>query len=635
MVEPECDQRHGNEGIDSSDRLSCHLAARRKRTVFSVRSVWTQPDEYKKLDTGPSHVQVLAGMKTSCLHFSAFGLVLAAALLAAGCAQVPARSAQAASQQPLARIDLPAGSANGKASALLIAAEFALQDNDTAKATTDYAEAAQISSDPAIAKRAVQLALMTRNADAAQRLLGRWQALGASPHDLELARGQLAMLQGDRADAEHQFDLLLASGNAEDWKTFAAALLTARDSALAGRVLEDVAKPDRLPADEGVWVVLSQLGEHLGRHAFARQLADAAVKRFDGADSIRWAASLELENGDRAGAQALYAKGVAAHPRNPDLRLGYASLLGEAGKYDQALQVLARGPQTSATWSARVGIAARARNAGALRRLYAELQRAPARQRDDNAFLLGQLAELLHHDDQALTWYGRVDPDGQHGFEAQVRSAVLLDKAGKSAQAHALATQLQQDYADDPDSLRTAYELDAQMYSQDGQHAKAIAAYDRGLQALPGDPVLIYDRGIEEANAGNTDAALADFRKVLAQNPDNVDAMNALGFTLADADRDLPEAAKLLRKALAAKPDTAAIMDSWGWLQYRLGNLDEAEAYLRRAWGRQQDPDIGVHLGEVLWKLGQHQHAQEVFAKVRKLDPHNQALLKAERKLNP
>lgn len=601
-----------------------------------MRSVRTQPDKYKKLDPGSTHVPVPAGTKTSCLHFSVFGSILVAAMLAAGCAQVPAHGGSGvAAEQPLARIDLPAGSADGKASALLIAAEFSLQNSDVAKAAADYAEAARMSGDPAIAKRAVQFALMTQNADGAQALLDRWQALGASAHGLALARGQLGLLRGDRAGAEQQFGLLLAQRKVEDWKTFAAALLTARDTALAGRVLEELAKPDRLPSDESVWVALSQLGEHLGRHAFARKLADAAVQRFDGADSIRWAASLRVATGDREGAVALYAKGVAAHPRDPELRLGYATLLGDAGRYPEALQVLARGPQTPATWAARVAIAARAGDDTALRKLYEELQHAPESQRLDSAFLLGQLAELLHHDSEALDWYGQVDPDSRHGFDAQVRSAVLLDKAGQPVQAHALASQLQQDYSDDPDSLRTAYELDAQLYSQHGEHAKAIAAYNRGLQALPDDPVLIYDRGIAQANAGNTDAALADFRKVLAQNPDNVDAMNALGFTLADADRDLPEATRLLSKALAAKPDAAAIMDSWGWLQYRLGNLDQAETYLKRAWGRQQDPDIGVHLGEVLWRLGQHDHAREVFGKVRKLDPHNPALLRAERTLHP
>jgi len=601
-----------------------------------VRSVRTQPDKFKKPEPGSSYIHVPAGMKSSRFHFSAFAAALALLVLLGGCAQVPVHGRSGtAPEQPLARLDLPVGSAAGKASALVIAAEFALQNNHVDKAAADYAEAARISNDPAVAKRAMQLALATHDAAGAQKLLDRWQALGADPHDLAAVRAQLAMLRGDRAEAEHQYGLLLASGKLDDWKTFAATLLTARDTALAGRVLEDLATPERLPANDSIWVALSQLGEHLGRHAFARKLADAAVQRFDAPDSIRWAASLRVAAVDRAGARALYAKGVAAHPRNVELRLGYAALLAEGGKYAEALEILQRGPQTDATWTARVAYAARAKDDAALRALYADLQRAPESQRADNAFLLGQLAELLKHDPQALTWYGEVDPDSPHAFDAQVRSAVLLDKSGRSEQAHALAARLQQDYSDDPDNLRTAYELDAQMYSQHGQHAEAIATYDRALEAMPGDPALVYDRGIEQANAGNTDAALSDFRKVLAQNPDNVEAMNALGFTLADADRDLPEATRLLRKALAAKPDAAAIMDSWGWLQYRLGHLDQAETYLKRAWGQQQDPDIGVHLGEVLWKLGQHQHAREVFGEVRKLDPRNPALLQAERRLKP
>jgi len=122
---------------------------------------------------------------------------------------------------------------------------------------------------------------------------------------------------------------------------------------------------------------------------------------------------------------------------------------------------------------------------------------------------------------------------------------------------------------------------------------------------------------------------------VLAQNPDNVEAMNALGFTLADADRDLPEATRLLRKALTAKPDAAAIIDSWGWLQYRLGHLDEAEKALRRAWDKSKDADIGVHLGEVLWKRGDAAGAKAVFAKVRKLDPDNKALRTTMQRLKP
>lgn len=585
--------------------------------------------------TLPENCNTLRGLRT---HFSVIAAIAVLLALLAGCAQVPVQPAHArrgVQAQPLARMDLPVEGGAGKASALLIAAEFSLQHGDLEGAVDDYANAAQLSRDPAVARRAVQLALANRDVATAEALLPRWQTLGADPDALAGARGQAAMLEGDRAAAEREFGQLLAAGTIEDWKTFAAALLTARDTALAGRVLEDLATPKRLPDDAAIWVAVSQLGEHLGRHDYARTLADEAAARFGTVISVRWAASLKLAVGDREGARALYARGVAAHPHDVSLRMGYASVLGNAGDYAAAGRVLAGGPQTPATWAARVAWAARANDKAALRSLYAQLRQVPPAERAGNAFLLGQLAETLDHDPEALQWYREVEPDDRDSFEAQIRIGVLLDKAGQQVEAHAVATRLQQDYADDADSLRTAYELDAQLYAQHGQHAQAIAAYNRGLEALPDDPALTYDRGIVRANAGDIDAALADFRSVLKADPGNIDAMNALGYTLADADRDLAEAKRLLGKALAAKPDAVAIMDSWGWLQYRLGNLDEAKDYLKRAWARQQDPDIGVHLGEVLWQLGQHGDAREVFAKVRKLDPGNAALASTEQRLRP
>jgi tetratricopeptide (TPR) repeat protein len=559
-----------------------------------------------------------------------------AMLALSSCASLSTRlPAGRATTQPLAEMHVRPEPGASNATALVIAGEFALQNNDAGEAEADYVEAAHRSDDPAVTRRALDLAFAQHDAKPVPGLIDRWQTLGATPRELAGARGRLAMLQGNRGRAEAEFDILLNGADADDWRAFGGALLSARDTALAGAILERMAKPSRLPAEEKLWVSLSQLGEHLGRHGFARTLADGAVRRFGGVDSLRWDASLKLEAGDRAGAEALYARGVRMHPRNTTLRLGYAALLGKQGKFRTALRVLGEGPQNDDTWSARVAFAARAKDKQAMARLYRELQRAQSGQGGGNAFLLGQLAELTGHDGQALHWYGQVDPDDDHAFDARLRSAILLDKAGRHARAHEIVQRLQQDYADDPESLRAAYELDAQLYARQGDHAHAIAVYDRGLDTLPDDPTLTYDRGIEEADAGDIDAALADFKRVLTANPGNVDAMNALGFTLADASRHLDEAARLLRKALAAKPGEAAIMDSWGWLQYRLGHLGQAENYLRRAWGKLEDPDIGAHLGEVLWKLGKHRQARHVFARVRTLDPHNATLQSALKRLRP
>ena len=117
--------------------------------------------------------------------------------------------------------------------------------------------------------------------------------------------------------------------------------------------------------------------------------------------------------------------------------------------------------------------------------------------------------------------------------------------------------------------------------------------------------------------------------------PGDVDASNALGFTLADANRDLPEAERLIHAARVAKPDDPAIADSWGWLQYRMGHLDQAAKILRGAWVARKDADVGVHLGEVLWKQGRRKDAQQVFDEVRKLDPHSSSLQDTLRRLRP
>jgi uncharacterized protein HemY len=108
-----------------------------------------------------------------------------------------------------------------------------------------------------------------------------------------------------------------------------------------------------------------------------------------------------------------------------------------------------------------------------------------------------------------------------------------------------------------------------------------------------------------------------------------------LGFTLADAGRDLPEAEQLIAAARAAKPNDPSIADSWGWLQYRLGHLDQAANVLRSAWQTGKDADVGVHLGEVLWKQGHREQAQQVFDEVRRIDPHNVNLQLTLKRLEP
>ena len=453
--------------------------------------------------------------------------------------------------------------------------------------------------------------------------------------DLAQARAELALATGDTAGARSQLERLVGSGDPHAWRRFGRALISARDPAQAGQLLETLATPERLPADPQAWLAMSELGEKLGRAKYATTIADAAVARFHTTETYAWAAQMKFKGGDRKGAADLLKQALARSPQNVQLRLTYASLLSQGGDYKAAAKLLDKGPQSAETYALRAGLAAQAHDKQAIARLYRQLKQAPANVREGSAFLLGQLAEMQDRNDEALAWYDQVGDDDPHAFDADLRSAVILHTQGKVDDAHALLDQLETAYLDQPEELRRAWQADAELYMREQHYAQAAKAYDHALQVLPDDPGLLYGRGLAYAEANEIDQAVADFRHLLRLKPDDIDASNALGYTLADAGRDLPEAKKLIEVARAAKPHDPAIADSWGWLQYRLGHLDEAARALRQAWSAAKDADVGVHLGEVLWKLGKRQDAQHVFDQVRKLDPRNASLRDTLRRLKP
>lgn len=567
-------------------------------------------------------------------HFTA---VATMALGLAACAGAPLHSSvkAAAPAQPLAQLVVATQDADHDVLAQLLAGEMALTRTDLKAAAGHYDKAMALSNDPKVAERAAGLAIAVHDDDAARRALARWQALGAKPAAIAQARAQLALDVGDTAEARRQLEILVGSGDKDAWRQFGRVLVGARDQAQAARLLEALATPQRLPADAQAWLAMSELGDRLGRHAYAAQIATAAMQRFRTAETYTWAAQMKFKDGDRDGAAALLQKALAKEPKNTRLRLAYAGLLGQAGDYAAASKLLAQGPQNADTYAMRAGLAAHLHDDKALAALYRQLQNAPTDVREQSAYLLGQLAEMQNKPAEALAWYDQVGDDDAHAFDADLRSAIILHGQGKRSDAHALLEQLQLAYLDQPDQLRQAWQADAELYLTEQNYAKAEAAFSRALQVVPDDPGLLYGRGLAYAEGGQVDQAVQDFERLLKLKPGDVDASNALGYTLADANRDLPEATRLISAARAAKPDDPAIADSWGWLQYRLGHLDQAAQTLRGAWLARKDADVGVHLGEVLWQQGHRQDAQRVFDEVRKLDPQNDNLQQALKRLHP
>ncbi|QWT18594.1 tetratricopeptide repeat protein [Bacillus sp. NP157] len=519
--------------------------------------------------------------------------------------------------------------------AQLMAGDFALASNDLAKASEAYGNACVLSDDPKVASRAAELALAIHDQAAANRALTRWASLGATPAQLAEGRARLALDRGDTDDASRQLEILVGSGDPDAWRAFGRTLVQARDAAQAGQLLERIATPQRLPNDSSAWLAMAELGENLGRHDYAQKIGDEAQKRFHDGTTYGWAAQKKFHAGDKAGALALFAKAVAKEPKNPRLRLAYATVLTQSGDEKGAARVLAAGPQDADTYAFRMSLAARAADKGALRRLYDEIRHQSDDVQAQNAFTLGQLAELLDRKEDALDWYAAVTDDDPRIFDASVRSAVILHVQGKDDDAHEIVAELQTSYADRPELLVKAFAVDGELYMDGRRFDAAVDAYDKALRVKPDDTDMLYARGLALAEAGRIDPAVADFRKVLELKPGDVEASNALGYTLADNGRDLTEAQSLLQVARSARPDDPSVADSWGWLQFRQGQLDQAERTLRGAWAKQKDGDIGVHLAEVLWQRGERDEARKVLNEVRRIDPKNASLQKTEQTLKP
>ena len=561
-----------------------------------------------------------------------------AALAAAGlgaCSTAPVHQAR----DPLAVLDVaPVAPADDLPLALL-AAQFALQENDLAGAARGFVAASRLSPDAGLAADATRLALSVGEWQLAGEALTRWQELAPADPGIGQARAWIALGEGHLDEAGERLDALAGSGSPDAWRLVAQVLLNGKDKAAAARLLEHVATPAHLGDSEANWVAVSQLAFKLGDKALAQRLAARALERFHSPPAYAWSARLAQDRRDMAGARATWQEGLQRHPRDAALRSGYAALLALEGDNAGAARVLAQGPQDDATWAARAAYSARADDKAALAALYRELADAPTPRSGTRLYLLGQVAEMLERPADALDWYRAVPDDDSHGFDARMRMAVALDRLGKREQATTLMNRLVEQAAGDREQQGLVYLLQAELLVRGKKPREAMAVYDRALGNLPDDRRLLYARALLAVDQGNQAAGERDLRRILELAPDDAEALNALGYTLADGSRRgdpaQEEALRLIGRALELKPDEPAIVDSMGWLQYRMGNLDQALADLRRAYASEPDPDIAAHLGEVLWVRGEHDEARRIWDAARSKAPDNKTLIEAIRRLTP
>jgi tetratricopeptide (TPR) repeat protein len=236
--------------------------------------------------------------------------------------------------------------------------------------------------------------------------------------------------------------------------------------------------------------------------------------------------------------------------------------------------------------------------------------------------LLAQAAEQQRDFKAAEAWLAKVDSP-QRALEVQTRRATLLARQGKVKEARELVRRAPEKEASD---VRAKLLAEAQVLRDVKQWKDANTVLAQANQRFPDDVELLYEQSMVVEKLNRIDEMERMLRKVIAIKPDHHHAYNALGYSLAERNQRLPEAKALIQKALELSPGEPFITDSLGWVEYRLGNRDEALRLLRGAYQSRPDPEIAAHLGEVLWVMGQHDEARRVWREARNRDSANDVL---------
>jgi tetratricopeptide (TPR) repeat protein len=467
-------------------------------------------------------------------------------------------------------------------------------------------------------------------------------SFAARQYDAALEASRLWLsLEPDSAQAKQMLStLLLASGRVEELAGSLARDLTAEAPRVGEALIRLIRAFARYPDKLAIQRLFDQLTQpyldlaeaHLVRAQAAVGAGDAnrARSEIDKALELRpaWelAALFKAELLPKGSAQLDFLKTwLAANPEAHDVRLGYARVLVSEKHYEVARvefrRLLSASPNSPDMLYAVGILSLQVNDATEAERQLKRFVEVGRGDLDPARFYLGQIADQAGRPDEALEWYDQVAA-GEHAMPAKVRAAQVLLRQNKLDEARERLAAAR-GVAPGDERLVVA---EAQLLRDAGRHAEAFAFLAKALEVQPDQPEILYETALAAEKLGYVDVLERHLRRLIVLKPDMAQAYNALGYSLADRNLRLDEAAQLIDKALSLAPDDPFILDSKGWLLFRQGNPAAALENLQKAFVQKPDPEIAAHIGEVLWVLGRTDEAVAVWREATKAHPTNEAL---------
>jgi tetratricopeptide (TPR) repeat protein len=517
---------------------------------------------------------------------------------------------------------------------MLMTAELAGQRGQYEIAIEGYTEAAKRTHDPKLAERAAMIAMYIKDSYKTNEAVAIWLGLDSKNITARKIAALSALKMGDKLGASEHFNFMLTTdvvGFESALQELAGVLQKDGKVGLIYDALDVLTNQHASQAE--VYFMQSLLAMQMNDKSLAEQKIQQALSIRSGWDkALLFQAQIAIFSGDLPKAKVLLNDATAKYPGNVKISKMLAQVLIKSQEYEAALDIyqgLVNNDFKDFESQFAEGLIYyqldKDSNAEAL---FESLMNQPE-WKFQAIFYRGKLAEKQGDVKQALVWFDKVT-EGPLAFDAGVTAISLLAKDKQFGEADARLTQLQTQFLKQKPQLIL---VKAELYNQQKQYERAFKVLTDALLDFPDQKELLYTRALMAERLDKSSIVEADLKKILAMDSDNVESLNALGYTLLSQPSRYADAEQYLQRALKLEPNSAVVIDSYGWLQFKLGYAEKALSYLQQAYEKQQENEIASHIIEVLWSLGRQDEAKEFFEKAIKLAPDDEYLLNIKRKL--
>lgn len=496
----------------------------------------------------------------------------------------------------------------------LFSAEIAAQRGQVALSAALYTKAAITTRDPRIAQQATRAAYYARDDKRAILAASLWNEL--EPENIEGHQVLAALLVrvGKTTEAAEHFEYVITHGKQNERQRFmliSSMLSKEKEKKTALEVMQKLLvsrseNPNALYA-------YSHLAFLLGDLTAAANTVNKVIALEPGwTEAYILQANIFIRRGDKAHALEVLQQVVETQSDNAPLRMFYARNLVDAKRFNEAanqFSILTEDETLEHDARYALGLLSLQMNKPGKSEKYFKQLIADDKHFAASQYYLAQSYELQNDLVKALLAYEQVT-DAQYHFEAELRIALILAKQGHLKEARLRLQNMS------PDSLEKElriYLTEGELLKSAKQYDAAFELYNDALQQLTNNSRLLYARALIAEKLGKIDLAVKDLESVVQREPNDAQALNALGYTLVDKTQQIERGLDYILQALKLEPNDPAIHDSLGWAYYRLGRYDEALKYLRLSYEQLKDTEVAAHLGEVLWVAGEREAAQEIW----------------------